>query len=204
MSLIKLQEKIGATPDGSFGPSTLKKAMAYYKMTPERAAHFFGQVSHETGGFHVFIENLNYAASGLLRVFKKYFNATTAEQYARQPIKIGSRVYANRMGNGDEASKEGYKFRGRGGLQSTGKNNYQEFADYIDKPEIMSNPDLVATDYAFEAAIFFFNKNKLWSICDKGVNDASILALTKKINGGINGLEERVSLTKRYYKWLTE
>ena len=203
MSLIKLQEKIGVKADGSFGPATLKAAMKYYKMTPERAAHFFGQTAHETGNFQLFTENLNYSAKGLLATFKKYFTAGLAEKYARQPHKIGSRVYANRMGNGNEASMEGFMFRGRGALQTTGKNNYKEFSDSIGKPEIMTKPELVATNYAFEAAIFFFNKNKLWPICDKGVNDKTILALTKKINGGTNGLEDRVSLTKRYYGWLT-
>ena len=201
--LEKLQEKLGIEADGSFGPVTLKAAAAHYKMTPARAAHFFGQTAHETGGYHTFTENLNYSASGLLSIFKKYFTAATAEQYARQPAKIGAKVYANRMGNGDEASKEGYKFCGRGALQTTGKQNYKAFADSIGKPEIMTNPGLVASDYSFEAAIFFFDKNKLWSICDKGVNADSILALTKKINGGTNGLEDRVSLTNRYYKWLT-
>jgi putative chitinase len=203
MSLIKLQEKIGVKPDGSFGPATLKAAAAYFKMTPIRAAHFFGQTAHETGDYHLFTENLNYSASGLLTIFKKYFTPETAEQYARQPHKIGSKVYANRMGNGNEASAEGFKFRGRGALQTTGKQNYKAFSDSINKPEIMTNPELVAIDYSFEAAIFFFDKNKLWSICDKGVNAKTILALTKKINGGTNGLDDRTSLTNRYYKWLT-
>ena len=202
MSLIKLQEKIGATPDGSFGPNTLKKAMAYYKLTAERAAHFFGQCSHETGGFDVFSENLNYSAAGLQNTFGKYFPGDLENSYARQPIKIASRVYADRMGNGNEASQDGWKFRGRGALQTTGKDNYQAFATSIGKPEILTNPDLVATDYAFEAALFFFTRNKLWSICDGGVNDATIKALTKRVNGGYNGIEERESLTKRYYNWL--
>jgi putative chitinase len=202
MSLIKLQEKIGATPDGSFGPNTLKKAMAYFKLTAERAAHFFGQCSHETGGFDIFVENLNYSATGLQGIFGKYFPGDLENSYARQPIKIASRVYADRMGNGNEASQDGWKFRGRGALQTTGKDNYQAFATSIGKPEIMSNPDLVATDYAFEAALFFFTRNKLWSICDGGVNDTTIKALTKRVNGGYNGIEERESLTKRYYNWL--
>ena len=202
MSLIKLQEKIGATPDGSFGPNTLKKAMAYYKLTAERAAHFFGQCSHETGGFDVFSENLNYSAAGLQNIFGKYFPGDLENSYARQPIKIASRVYADRMGNGNEASQEGWKFRGRGALQTTGKDNYQAFATSIGKPEILTNPDLVATDYAFEAALFFFTRNKLWSICDGGVNDTTIKSLTKRVNGGYNGLEDRESLTKRYYSWL--
>jgi putative chitinase len=202
MSLIKLQEKIGATPDGSLGPNTLKKAMEYFKMTPERAAHFFGQTGHETGDFQLFSENLNYSASGLQNVFGKYFPGNLEESYARQPIKIASRVYADRMGNGNEASKDGWTFRGRGALQLTGKSNYKAFSDYLKKPEIMTNPDLVATEFCFESAIYFFEKNKLWDICDKGVNDASILALTKRINGGTNGLDHRKSLTNRYYKWL--
>lgn len=103
--LQKLQEKIGATPDGSFGPQTIKMAANYFKLSPERAAHFFGQTSHETGGFQLFTENLNYSASGLRAIFGKYFPGTLAEQYARQPIKIASRVYANRMGNGNEAQE---------------------------------------------------------------------------------------------------
>lgn len=202
MSLKKLQEKIGSTPDGSFGPNTLKKAMEYFKMTPERAAHFFGQTSHETGGFQSFSENLNYSAKGLQQTFGKYFPDNLEESYARQPIKIASRVYADRMGNGNEASQDGWKYRGRGALQLTGKGNYKSFSDYLKKPEIMTNPDLVSIDFAFESAIFFFDKNKLWSICDKGVNDDTITSLTKKINGGYNGLDDRESLTRRYYKWL--
>lgn len=204
MSLIKLQEKIGVKPDGSFGPATLKAAMVYFKMTPERAAHFFGQTAHETGGYVAFSENLNYSAKGLVGTFGKYFNATTAEQYARQPVKIASKVYGDRMGNGNEASQEGWLFRGRGALQTTGKGNYKAFSEHLGKPEILTNPDLVANEFSFESAIFFFDKNKLWSIADKGVNDAAILAITKKINGGTNGLDDRNSLTKRYYSWLTK
>jgi putative chitinase len=203
MSLQKLQEKIGVTPDGSFGPKTLKAIMVYFKLTPERAAHFCGQLSHETGGFQLFMENLNYSATGLLKTFPKYFTKDNASSYARQPVKIASRVYGNRMGNGDEESKEGWKFRGRGAIQLTGKNNYKLFSDSIKKPEIMSNPDLVATDFSFESAMFFFNTNKLWSICDTGVDDKTITTLTRRINGGTKGLADRQSLTKRYYTWLT-
>lgn len=202
MSLIKLQEKIGVTADGSFGPATLKAAAAYFKMTPERAAHFFGQTAHETGGYALFSENLNYSAAGLVATFGSFFLGNLADLYARQPIKIASRVYANRMGNGNEASRDGYTFRGRGALQTTGKSNYQLLATHLQKPEIMDNPDLVATDYAFESAIFYFDSNKLWAIADQGVNPQTILAITKRINGGTNGLEDRTSLTNRYYSWL--
>lgn len=204
MSLIKLQEKIGAKADGAFGPGTLKAAAAYYKLTPSRAAHFFGQTSHESGGFTIFSENLNYSAAGLDKIFGKYFPDKLEDSYARQPMKIANRVYANRMGNGDEASGDGWKYRGRGALQLTGKSNYQAFASYLNKPEIMTNPDLVASDYAFESAMFFFDNNKLWTIADGGVTDSTILSMTKRINGGTHGLEERASLTKRFYGWLTK
>lgn len=202
MSLKALQTKIGVTADGAFGPGTLKAAMAYYKMTPERAAHFFAQTAHETGEFKLFSENLNYSADGLKKIFPKYFPGNMADLYARNPEKIANRVYGSRMGNGDEKSGEGFKFRGRGALQTTGKDNYKQLSEHLKMPEIMTNPDIVATDFAFESAIFFFDKNKLWSICDQGVNDNSILSLTKRINGGTNGLDHRKALTIKYYGWL--
>jgi len=202
MSLKVLQEKIGVTPDGAFGPGTMKAAMAYFKLTPVRAAHFFAQTAHETGDYQLFTENLNYSAQGLQTTFGKYFPGNLEESYARQPEKIASRVYADRMGNGNEASKEGYTFRGRGALQTTGKSNYAAFSKYLNKPEIMANPDLVATTYAFESAMYFFDKNKLWDICDKGVNDAAILELTKRINGGTNGLADRSAKTYKYYAYV--
>ena len=202
MSLKSLQEKIGVTADGVFGPGTMKKAMEFYKFTPVRAAHFFAQTAHETGGFKLFTENLNYSADGLQKIFGKYFPGTLEESYSRNPEKIANRVYASRMGNGAEASGDGWKFRGRGALQLTGKDNYKAFSDYLKKPEIMTNPDLVATTYSFESAMFFFDKNKLWSICDQGINDAAILALTKRINGGTHGLEDRNAKTKKYYEYV--
>ena len=203
MSLKSLQAKIGIAADGAFGPGTLKAAMAYYKMTPERAAHFFTQTAHESGNFKAFAENLNYGASGLTTTFKKYFTTTEkALLYERKPEKIANLVYGNRMGNGAEASGDGFKFRGRGALQLTGKDNYKVFSEYLKKPEIMTNPDLVATEYAFESAIFFFDRNKLWDICDKGVNKDTILALTKRINGGTHGLADREEKTLKYYGYL--
>ena len=202
MSLKSLQEKIGVTADGAFGPGTMKAAMEFYKLTPVRAAHFFAQTSHETGGFKAFSENLNYSAQGLQGIFGKYFPGTLEESYARQPEKIANRVYASRMGNGDEASGDGWKYRGRGALQLTGKSNYKAFAEYLKKPELIDTPDLVATTYAFESAMFFFDRNKLWSICDQGVTDASILALTKRINGGTHGLEDRKAKTYKYYNYV--
>jgi len=202
MSLKSLQEKIGVGTDGAFGPGTIKKAMEFYKLTPVRAAHFFAQTAHETGGFKAFSENLNYSAQGLQGIFGKYFPGTLEESYARQPEKIANRVYADRMGNGNEASGDGWKFRGRGALQLTGKANYEAFAKYLGNDEVLTNPDTVATKYAFESAMFFFERNKLWAICDKGINDAAILELTKRINGGTHGLEDRNAKTKKYYEYV--
>ena len=203
MSLVNLQKKIGVTADGAFGPGTLKAAAAYYKLSPNRAAHFFAQTAHESGNFKAFSENLNYGAKGLRGIFRKYFPTDAlARAYERKPAKIANRVYGNRMGNGDEASGDGFAFRGRGALQLTGKFNYKAFSDYIGRPDIMDNPDLVATELAFESALWFFDKNKLWGICDQGINDAAILALTKRINGGTHGLDDRKLKTKKYAAWL--
>jgi putative chitinase len=203
MSLATLQQKIGVTADGAFGPGTMKAAATYYKLNGNRAAHFFAQTAHESGGFKAFSENLNYGAAGLRGIFRKYFGTEAlAKAYERQPQKIANRVYASRMGNGIEASGDGWRFRGRGALQLTGKSNYQAFADYIDRPDVMTNPDLVAGELCFESALWFFDKNKLWSICDQGINDDAILALTRRINGGTHGLDDRKAKTKKFAGWL--
>jgi putative chitinase len=204
MSLINLQNKCGCHADGAFGPGTFKSAAAFYKLSPNRAAHFFAQTAHESGNFKAFSENLNYGAKGLRGIFGKYFPTDAlARAYERQPQKIANRVYANRMGNGDEASGEGWKYRGRGPLQLTGKNNYRAFGKYIGREqEILDNPDLVATELGFESALWFFDANKLWGICDQGINDAAILQLTKRINGGTHGLDDRKLKTKKYAAWL--
>ncbi len=204
MSLAALQKKIGVTADGAWGPGTLRAAAAYYKLSPTRAAHFFGQTAHETGGFKAFTENLNYGAKGLRGIFGKYFPTDSiALQYERKPERIANRVYASRMGNGPEASGDGWKYRGRGALQLTGKDNYLAFSKYCNRPDVMTNPDLVATELAFESAMFFFERNKLWSICDQGVNDATILSVSKKVNGGTHGLEDRKAKTKTYFAQLS-
>lgn len=205
MSLANLQQKIGVTADGAFGPGTLKAAAAYYKLNKNRAAHFFAQTAHESGGFKAFSENLNYGAKGLRGIFGKYFPTEgQARQYERQPMAIANRVYANRMGNGPESSGDGWKYRGRGALQLTGKSNYQAFADYINRPDVMDNPDLVANELCFESALWFFDRNKLWSICDQGITDSAILNLSARINGSRNphGLADRSAKTKKYATWL--
>jgi putative chitinase len=204
MSMIELQKKIGVTADGAFGPGTLKAAASYFKLNKNRAAHFFAQCAHESGNFKAFSENLNYGAKGLRTTFGKYFQTEgIAKNYERQPQRIANRAYANRMGNGDEASGEGFAYKGRGPLQLTGKNNYRAFGKYIGREqEILDNPDLVATELGFESALWFFDANKLWGICDQGINDAAILALTKRINGGTHGLDDRKLKTKKYAAWL--
>ena len=204
MSLVALQKKIGVTADGAWGPGTLRAAAAYYKLSPARAAHFFGQTAHETGGFKAFSENLNYGAKGLRGIFGKYFK-TDAEalKYERKPEAIANRVYAGRMGNGPEMSGDGWKFRGRGALQLTGRDNYLAFSKFCNRPDVMTNPDLVATELAFESAMFFFERNKLWALCDQGVNDATILSISKKVNGGTHGLEDRKAKTKTYFAQLS-
>ena len=199
-ALITLQNKIGVPADGDFGPKTLKAAATYFKLNKERAAHFFGQCYHETGGFKVFEENLNYSEDALLRIFSKHFvPVSTAKIYARNPEKIANRIYGCRMGNRTEATGDGWRFRGRGAIQLTGHDNYKLFSDSIARPDIMTNPSVVADELAFESALFFFNKNKLWSICDKGVNDTSITQLTERVNGGRIGLADRMEMTKKFY-----
>ena len=144
---------------------------------------------------------MNYSADGLIKIFGKYFLGNLSESYARQPEKIGARVYASRMGNGDETSKEGFKFRGRGYIQLTGKANYTKFTQFIGE-DCVSNPDLVATKYPLASAAFFFDSNKLWSICDKGSDDATVTAVTKRVNGGTIGLADRIKHFKEYYNLL--
>jgi len=203
MSLKDFQSKIGVTADGAWGPGTLKAAVEFLKMPKVRAAHFFAQTSHESGGFKSLSENLNYSADGLVKIFHKYFpDVAVATPYARNPEKIANKVYGGRMGNSDEASGDGFKYRGRGAIQLTGKDNYAAFAKAIGRPDVLTNPDIVSGELAFESAMFFFDKNKLWDICDKGINDETITALTKRINGGTLGLEDRKKHTYEYAKLL--
>jgi len=166
-----------------------------------RLAHFLAQCSHESGGFKAVSENLNYSKDGLVKIFPKYFPGTLAESYARQPEKIAARVYASRMGNGDETTKEGFKFRGRGYIQLTGKSNYTNFTKFIGE-DCIANPDLVATKYPLASAAFFFNSNNLWTICDKGFDTAAVTAVTKKVNGGTIGLPDRIKHFNEFYNLL--
>ena len=159
--------------------------------SPLRLSHFLSQCAHESGNFKFLKENLNYSADGLRKIFPKYFpTIEAANKYARQTEKIANKVYGNLMGNGDEASGDGFKFRGRGYIQLTGKDNYTAFDKFVDD-DILANPDLVATKYPLTSAAFFFHKNKLWDVCDKGHGDDIVFAVTKRVNGGTHGLADR-------------
>jgi putative chitinase len=198
---LNIEKLKGHVPDAVL--AQIPETAAKFNITNNlRLAHFLAQCGHESGNFKAVSENLNYSADGLKKIFGKYFPGNLNESYARQPEKIAARVYASRMGNGDETSKDGFKFRGRGFIQLTGKNNYTNFTKFIGE-DCVSNPDLVATKYPLASAAFFFDSNKLWSICDKGADDATVTAVTKRVNGGILGLQDRIKHFKEYYKLLS-
>ena len=198
MNLDKLK---GHLPDAVIAqlPDTIAK---FELNTPLRLAHFLAQAGHESGGFKAVNENLNYGAKGLLGIFKKYFpTEAKAKEYERKPEKIANLVYGSRMGNGAEITGEGYKFRGRGYIQLTGKDNYKAF-DAVVTESIVDNPDLVATKYPLLSAAWFFHKNGLHKIADKGVTDAVVTEVTKRVNGGTIGLADRIKHFKEYYALL--
>jgi len=199
---LKLDALKGHIPDGVIQmiPDTAAK---FQINTPLRLAHFLAQCGHESGGFRATQENLNYSAKGLMGIFKKYFpTEAIANAYQRNPQKIANKVYASRMGNGDEGSGEGYKFRGRGYIQLTGKDNYTAFGKSIGE-DIPSNPDVVASKYALLSAAWFFNKNKLHIMADGGATDAVVTSITKRVNGGTIGLADRIKHFKEYYHLLS-
>ena len=197
---LNIEKLKGHIPDAVL--AQIPETAAKFNITNNlRLAHFLSQCGHESGGFKAVSENLNYSADGLKKIFGKYFPGNLNESYAKQPEKIASRVYGNRMGNGDEASKEGYKFRGRGYIQLTGKANYTKFTQFIGE-DCVSNPDLVATKYPLASAAFFFDSNKLWAICDRGADDATVTSVTKRVNGGTLGLSDRIKHFKEYYNLL--
>ena len=195
----ELQTKLGLTADGILGKASFTKMKELWKVTDEQLAHILGQCHHESAGFTADIENLNYGAKALMITFKKYFpTEEVAKDYERQPEKIANRVYASRMGNGDEKSGEGWKFRGRGALQLTGKVNYKAFTDFI-KEDCITNPDLVKNKYFLESALFFFTNNGLLPLCNVVTNE-SITKISKRVNGGTNGLADRILQTTKFYK----
>ena len=200
-SEFKLAALKGHIPDNVI--AQIPDTAAKFNITnPLRLAHFLAQIGHESGGFRATSENLNYSSKGLVSIFKKYFpTIQLAEAYARKPEKIANKVYANRMANGNEASGDGWKYRGRGYIQLTGKDNYNKFNSEV--PEnILATPDLVATKYPMMSAAWFFNRNNLWTICDRGADDTTVTAVTKRVNGGTIGLADRIKHFREYYNLL--
>lgn len=163
-----------------------------YGLTGLPLAHFLAQCAHESGNFQFVRENLNYSADSLLKVFPRYFkDKLTADKYARKPEAIANRVYANRIGNGDEASGDGYRFRGRGYIQLTGRDNYKSFGEYIGQ-DVVSNPDAVATIYPLESAYWFFTTRKLIDLAKEGDSEDVVKRITRIVNGGFHGLQDRI------------
>ena len=198
---LKLEKLKGHIPDAVIAmiPDTAAK---FQINTPLRLAHFLAQCGHESAGFKATSENLNYSAKGLMGIFKKYFpTEALANAYQRNPQKIANKVYANRMANGDEASGDGYKFRGRGYIQLTGKDNYTQFGKAIGE-DILSNPDVVSGKYALLSAAWFWSKNGLNKLADGGSTDAVVTTITKRVNGGTIGLPDRIKHFKEYYHLL--
>jgi putative chitinase len=199
---INLDKLKGHVPDSVIAqiPDTAAK---FEINTPLRLAHFLAQCGHESGGFKLVQENLNYGAKGLLGLFKKYFpTEEKALAYERKPEKIANLIYGGRMGNGDEASGEGWKFHGRGFIQLTGKDNYTAFTKSIGE-DCVSNPDLVATKYPLASAAWFFNKNGLHKLSDGGANEATVTVVTKRVNGGTIGIADRIKHFNEFYKLLS-
>jgi len=195
---LKLENLKGHVPDNVISqiPDTAK---TFGIDTPLKLAHFLAQCGHESGGFKLTQENLNYSAQGLKNIFPKYFPGNLSESYARNPQKIASKVYGGRMGNGPESTGEGFKFRGRGYIQLTGKDNYTAFGKAINE-DIASNPDLVSTKYALLSAAWFFSKNCLKKCVDD--SNATVTSVTKCVNGGTIGLADRLKHFKEYYHLL--
>ena len=198
---LKLDKLKGHIPDAVIAqiPDTAAK---FGINTPLRLAHFLAQCGHESGGFRAVQENLNYSAKGLNGIFRKYFpTEAAAAAYARNPAKIAAKVYGGRMGNGPEATGEGYKFRGRGYIQLTGKDNYKAFGTAIGE-DMTATPDKVATHYPLLSAAWFFSKNGLHKIADEGSTDLVVTKITKRVNGGTIGLPDRIKHFKEYYSLL--
>jgi putative chitinase len=198
--VLKTDKLKGVIPDGVINEIN-QIGEKFNLITNLRLAHFLSQCSHESGNFKAVLENLNYSKDGLMKIFGGYFPNNLAESYAFKPEMIASRVYGNRMGNGDEKSKEGWKYRGAGYIQLTGKDNYRKFGEFIGV-DLVSNPELVATKYPLTSAAYFFNSNNLWIICDEGSTDDIVTKVTRRVNGGTNGLAHRLQEFKKFHKLL--
>lgn len=201
MSLKLLQLMAGVTPDGVFGPNTFHAAKEFLDIPTDIAAvHFFAQCAHETGEFRHFEENLNYSKDGLLATWPSRYTEELAEKHHRNPELIANHVYA-RAELGNTEPGDGWKYRGRGAIQLTGKHNYERFAEYINDPSIVTDPNKVSKEYSFIAAMWFFHRNGIFDVCTD-FKQKTVKEITKKINGGYNGLDHRIKLTSKYEKLL--
>ena len=198
-----LQAKCGVTADGAFGPNTARAIADYYKLSPKRGAHLLGQAAHESGNFMISEENLNYRASTMCRVWPSRFaSEAEAAPYAMNPQKLANKVYNGRMGNA-VGSNDGFTFAGKGFIQLTGKDNIRAFAEHIGRDSLVDDPSPIAKELAMDSAIFFFEKNGLFGVADEGVNDDVIKKITRRVNGGYHGLDDRIEKTKKIYGWLS-
>lgn len=192
---------ISFTPFWKLLPATILNELDQYGApitTNLRALHFLAQIDFESGGFRRIEENLNYTAARLPVVFgRKRFPPDVAKQVEHDSEAIGNIAYANRLGNGDAESGDGYRYRGRGYIQLTGKDNYRAFSEWS-QINVVDYPDLVASHFPTVSAIWFFTHNKIWDVCDRGSSEEIIAAVTKKVNGGYNGLESRVRRFAKY------
>lgn len=208
----KLDALKGHVPDSVITqiPDTAAK---FNITTPLRLSHFLSQCGHESGNFTTLRENLSYSdVNRIVQIFRYDVDSNhdkvvseselaKARTLVKNPQGLANFVYANQNGNGNEASGDGYNYRGRGYIQLTGRVNYKAFSDFIGE-DCIANPDLVATKYPLASAAFFFNKNGLWAICDRGADLATITSVTKKVNGGTIGLDDRVKHFNEIYNLL--
>ena len=198
-----LQMKIGVTADGSFGPNTARAIAKHYELSPNRGAHLLGQSHHESGGFKRTTEGLYYSTPERIQAVwpSRFPTVESAEPYAKNPQGLANKVYNGRMGN-EEGSNDGFAFAGKGFLQLTGKSNVKAFAADMKLPEVLEYPSKLADEYAFETALWFFQKNGLFAIADDGVSDDTIKRITRRVNGGYHGLDDRINQTRKIHTWL--
>lgn len=197
----KLQAKIGVSADGSFGPNTARAIAKHYKLSNKRAAHLMGQAHHESGGFKLTKENLSYSVEAMMRVWPSRFpTKESAEPFARNPKALAENVYFGRMGN--DTKEKASLYLGRGFLQLTGFSNVKAFASDMGLPEVIEDPSLLEEEYAFETAMWFFSNNGLYKIADTGVDGEVIRKITKRVNGGYHGIDDRIHQTTKIHTWL--
>ena len=215
--IIDFQKKNGLVPDGVIGPKTMAKMVSVWGLKNKtRLSHFLGQCHVETAGFTLSKENMNYSAKRMLQIFKSDFDINRDKWLSEtekakvndllgSPVKTANFVYANQNGNGTEYSGDGWKYRGRGSIQTTGKDNYASLAEYLQDDWVMVEPNIVADKYFWESGLFYFERNNLWQLCDT-VSNESITKVSKAVNLGNpnskytpNHLVERIKWTNYYY-----